>query len=222
MTSGLQAKAVVITAGPTYEDLDPVRFLGNRSSGRMGFAVAQAATDAGARVILVAGPCQQDCPQVSERIDVRSALQMREQVMRHIEGCDIFIGCAAVADYRPAETSDKKIKKDGGDLMLRLVQNPDILAEVAALPKRPFTVGFAAETNDIETHALRKLRHKKLDMIAANQVGEGRGFDCCDNALLLLYPDGRKQPLPTQAKCSLAGRLVDEIAAEYQRIHNPH
>lgn len=218
MSAVLQGKTVVITAGPTYEDLDPVRFLGNRSSGRMGFAVAQAAADAGADTVLVAGPCQQECPTVTKRIDVRSALQMRDQVMQHIEGCDIFIGCAAVADYRPAEISDKKIKKDGGDLTLRLVQNPDILAEVAALPDRPFTVGFAAETNDIVKHAQRKLRKKNLHMIAANHVGEGRGFDCSDNALLLLYPDGRQHPLPSQAKCSLACRLVDEIAAEYTRL----
>ncbi len=218
MNKVLQGKTIVVTAGPTYEDLDPVRFLGNRSSGKMGFAVAQAASDAGAKVILVAGPCQQECPSVAQRIDVRSALQMREQVMNNIDNCDIFIGCAAVADYRPAEVSDKKIKKDGGDLTLRLVQNPDILAEVAALPNRPFTVGFAAETNDIEHHAMRKLRKKNLHMIAANHVGEGLGFDCCDNALLLMYPDGRQQPLPNQAKCDLASRLVDEIAAEYQRL----
>lgn len=217
MNTSLRGKKVVVTAGPTYEDLDPVRFLGNRSSGKMGFAVAQAATDAGANVILVAGPCQQQCPDVAERINVRSALEMRDQVMANIEDCDIFIGCAAVADYRPAEVSDTKIKKDGGDLTLRLVQNPDILAEVANLPDGPFTVGFAAETNDIEYHAMRKLRKKNLEMIAANAVGQGRGFDCCDNALLLLYPDGRKQPLPHQAKCSLACRLVDEIAAEYER-----
>ncbi len=222
MNKVLQGKTVVITAGPTYEDMDPVRFLGNRSSGRMGFAVAQAAADAGADTTLVAGPCQQECPTVTQRINVRSALEMREQVMLHIDDCDIFIGCAAVADYRPAETSETKIKKDGGDLTLRLIQNPDILAGVAALPNRPFTVGFAAETNDIEKHALRKLRNKNLHMIAANQVGNGRGFDCNDNALLLLYPDGRQQSLPCQAKCSLACRLVDEIAAEYKRLQQQH
>jgi len=218
MINTLQGKNVVITAGPTYEDLDPVRFLGNRSSGRMGFALAQAASDAGANIILVAGPCHQQCEAVVERIDVRSALQMHQQVMQHIQACDIFIGCAAVADYRPVEPSKKKIKKDGGDLNLRLIQNPDILADVAALPDRPFTVGFAAETNDMVAHAQRKLAKKKLHMIAANQVGEGKGFDCSENALLLLYPDGRQQALPCQAKCSLAGRLVDEIAAEYSRL----
>lgn len=220
MTHELAGKTIVITAGPTYEDLDPVRFLGNRSSGQMGFAVAQAAADIGAIVVLVAGPCQQASPNNVQRIDVRSALQMREQVMQQLASCDVFIGCAAVADYRPLKVSATKIKKDGNDLTLQLVQNPDILAEVATAESnvRPFSVGFAAETNDIEKHALRKLRKKNLDMIAANQVGEGQGFDCSENALLLLYADGRKQALPSQAKCSLGCQLIDEIGTAYARL----
>lgn len=220
MTHELAGKTIVITAGPTYEDLDPVRFLGNRSSGQMGFAVAQAAADVGATVVLVAGPCQQTSPANVQRINVRSALQMREQVMQQLVSCDVFIGCAAVADYRPLKVSDTKIKKDGSNLTLQLVQNPDILAEVASAEsdQRPFSVGFAAETNDIEKHALRKLRKKNLDMIAANQVGEGQGFDCSENALLLLYADGRKQALPCQAKCSLGCQLIDEVGAEYARL----
>lgn len=210
----LKGKKLVLTAGPTYEDLDPVRFLGNRSSGKMGFELAAKAADAGADVYLIAGPCQQNTPEHVTRVDVRSAEQMLDAVMTHINGTAVFIGCAAVADYRPAERKDKKIKKDGNDLILELVQNPDILARVAALDDRPFTVGFAAETNDIERFARAKLERKKLDMIAANQVGDGVGFDCCNNALLVLYADGRTQPLPEQPKGILAEQLLSLIAEE--------
>ena len=215
----LTGKTIVITAGPTYEDLDPVRFLGNRSSGKMGFALAEVAADVGAKVYLIAGPCQQETPKNVHRIDVRSAEQMFTAVMEKVGKADLFIGCAAVADYRPAECQSKKIKKNGDDLVLHLIQNPDILASVAALNKRPFTVGFAAETNNVADFARGKLARKKLDMIAANQVGEDIGFDCCDNALLVLYADGRDHQLPIQDKHSLSKQLLSLISMELYAKH---
>lgn len=208
--AGLEA---VITAGPTYEDIDPVRFIGNRSSGRMGFAVAAAAAAAGARVHLVAGPVRLETPPGVRRIDVRSAAEMRDAVMARIAGADLFIGVAAVADYAPAQRAPQKIKKDAEALALELAPTPDILAEVAALENRPFTVGFAAETENLRAHAAEKLSRKRLDMIAANLVGrEGSGFEAEENEILLLTAQGEK-PLGRGTKERLAARLIDEIAA---------
>ena len=206
---------VVVSAGPTFEDIDPVRFVGNRSSGRMGFAVAVAAAEAGADVTLVAGPVALPTPAGVRRIDVRNALQMREAVLAAADGADIYVGAAAVADFRPREVAPQKRKKRGaGDtLEISLVQNPDILAEVAALPVRPFTVGFAAETEDLETHARAKLERKRLDLLAANRVGEGLGFEQTDNELLLLWPGGGREALPRADKRVLARMLVARIAA---------
>jgi phosphopantothenoylcysteine decarboxylase/phosphopantothenate--cysteine ligase len=205
---------VLVSAGPTYEDIDPVRFIGNRSSGRMGFAVAEAAARAGAEVVLVAGPVALATPAGVERIDVRSARQMHDAVLARAKSADVFIAAAAVGDFRPRDVARHKLKKANRDsgLELSLVQNPDILADVAALEPRPFVVGFAAETEDVEAHARAKLERKRLDLIAANEVGAGLGFESADNALLLLWPDGR-EVLERTGKSELARALVSRIAA---------
>lgn len=206
---------VLVSAGPTYEDIDPVRFIGNRSSGRMGFAVAAAAVAAGAQVRLVAGPVALPTPAGVERTDVRSARQMRDAVVAAAGDSDIFISAAAVGDYRPQSASTSKLKKSGKPLVLDLVQNPDILSEVAQMPQRPFLVGFAAETDELERYALDKLERKGLDMIAANRVGGDVGFECNDNALLLLWPGGREE-LGQAEKRVLARSLVERIAVRFR------
>jgi phosphopantothenoylcysteine decarboxylase/phosphopantothenate--cysteine ligase len=207
----LDGLRVLVSAGPTYEDIDPVRFIGNRSSGRMGFAVAAAAVRAGAKVRLVVGPVSLPTPVGAERIDVRSARQMRDAVFACAGDSDIFISAAAVGDYRPQAVSPAKLKKSGKVLALELVQNPDILAELAAQPTHPFLVGFAAETDDLERYAREKLDRKGLDLIAANRVGQDLGFECGENALLLLWPGGREE-LGLADKGTLAGALVERIA----------
>ena len=207
---------VVIDAGPTYEDIDPVRFLGNRSSGKMGFAIAEACVAEGADVTLIAGPVALATPAgVDRRVDVRSALQMRDAVMRAIDKADIFIATAAVADWRVAEYSSRKIKKNAaGAPVLELVENPDILAEVAARDPRPFVVGFAAETDHVAEHAREKLERKKLDMLAANHVDENLGIGADDNALEVIWPGG-SETLPRASKAELARTLVARIATHY-------
>jgi phosphopantothenoylcysteine decarboxylase/phosphopantothenate--cysteine ligase len=205
---------ILITAGPTREPIDPVRYITNRSSGKMGFALAEAAQMAGAEVTLVAGPVSLPTPSQVKRIDVQTAEQMHSAVMKAVAGTDIFIGTAAVADYRPCETASRKIKKTGERMSLELERTPDILATVAALPKRPFTVGFAAETHDIETYARDKLQRKGLDLIAANEVGDGKGFDCDDNALWVLWPEGNVH-LPSASKRELAMRLLALIVERW-------
>jgi phosphopantothenoylcysteine decarboxylase/phosphopantothenate--cysteine ligase len=207
---------VVIDAGPTYEDIDPVRFLGNRSSGKMGFAVAEAAAQAGADVTLIAGPVALSTPPgVARRVDVRSARQMRDAVMRAVHGADIFIATAAVADWRVADYSARKIKKGPtGAPVLELIENPDILAEVAARDPRPFVVGFAAETDHVVEHAREKLVRKKLDLLAANRVDENIGIGTDDNALELIWTGG-SETLPRAPKPELARALVARIAAHY-------
>ena len=210
----LAGRRVLLTAGPTREALDPVRFLGNRSSGRMGFALAAALVAEGASVTLVAGPVSLPTPAGVERIDVESALQMRDAVFTSLPGTAIFIACAAVADFRPAAAAGKKIKKTSETLTLELIRNPDILSEVAALPARPFCVGFAAETDDVEAYAQAKLRAKRLDMIAANRVGASQGFEVDDNALLVIW-EGGQQSLPQQPKSRLAAQLVNLIVDRF-------
>ena len=211
--ASMQGKRVLMTAGPTLEDIDPVRFVGNRSSGKMGFAVAAAAREAGAEVVLIAGPVALCTPDGVTRVDVRSAKQMHDAVMARVDEADVFIAAAAVADYRPVAMLDNKRKKSGDTWTLELVLNPDILAEVAARPKRPFVVGFAAETERVEEHARGKLERKRLDMIAANRVGlEGCGFESCDNALSVYWAGGGEE-INLGAKSDVARSLVALIAA---------
>ncbi len=209
----LAGKRLLLNAGPTFEDLDPVRYLGNRSSGRMGFAIAAQARKLGMEVVLVAGPVNLSTPEGVRRINVRSAEQMRQAVQAEVAGADVFIGAAAVADFRPRDPRDSKIKKGDSDgLVLELVRNPDILAEVAARPDRPFVVGFAAETNDLEAYAQGKLERKRLDMIAANRVGQaGCGFDADANALTVLWPGGRAE-VAMASKAQVARDLLGLIA----------
>lgn len=211
-SSRLEGKRFVVTAGPTHEALDPVRFLGNRSSGRMGFAVAEALADAGAEVVLVAGPVQLSTGSRISRIDVRSAEQMRAAVMAQLPA-DAFVSVAAVADYRPASRSDEKIKRSGESMQLELVPNPDILREVAGLSPRPFVVGFAAETSDVGENARAKLQAKNLDLIAANRVGDDCGFDVGENALVV-YSSDREWDLGSDSKRALAEKLVSLIAEQ--------
>jgi len=211
----LRSKRVMITAGPTYEAIDPVRFIGNRSSGKMGFAVATAAAEAGAEVILVAGPVHLTTPRGVTRINVESAQQMHHAVIESVETCDIFIACAAVADYQLEAVAGNKIKKTKNDkLQLDLIPTLDIVAAVASLPNKPFVVGFAAETEQVADYAQDKLKLKGLDMIAANQVGENMGFAVDNNALQVFWPQG-SQLLPLAAKTQLARDLMTLIIERY-------
>ncbi|HET6604935.1 MAG TPA: bifunctional phosphopantothenoylcysteine decarboxylase/phosphopantothenate--cysteine ligase CoaBC [Xanthomonadaceae bacterium] len=187
----LAGRRILVNAGPTFEDVDPVRYLGNRSSGRMGFAIAEAARALGAEVTLVAGPVRLSTPAGVSRVDVRSADQMHQAVMDRLAGHEVFVAAAAVADYRPAQRAPQKIKKQDGPMVLELVRTPDILAEVARRPQRPFLLGFAAETEALEANARAKLRDKGLDMVAANRVdAAGLGFDSERNALEVFWPGG--------------------------------
>ncbi|MGY5584121.1 bifunctional phosphopantothenoylcysteine decarboxylase/phosphopantothenate--cysteine ligase CoaBC [Vibrio cincinnatiensis] len=207
----LAGKRVLLTAGPTREALDPVRYITNHSSGKMGFAIAEAAADLGAEVTLISGPVSLSTPRQVSRIDVESALEMHQHVMEHATSCDIFIGCAAVADYRPERIAEHKIKKtdQNSTLSITMVKNPDIVASVAALTEqRPFTVGFAAETQEVEKYARSKLANKNLDMICANDVSiEGQGFNSNNNALTVYWHDGA-QALPLTSKRELARALM--------------
>jgi len=209
----LAGQRVLITAGPTRERIDPVRFISNRSSGKMGFAVAQAAREAGATVVLVAGPVSLPTPAGVTRIDVESAADMLAAVLRELPGTDLFISTAAVADYRPARAAEHKIKKTSDTLDIAMERTDDVLATVAARPKRPFVVGFAAETQAIEQNARAKLMKKNLDMIAANEVGHDKAFDCEDNELVVLGRNARHD-LPRANKLTLARGLVALIAQE--------
>jgi phosphopantothenoylcysteine decarboxylase/phosphopantothenate--cysteine ligase len=210
----LKGLKVVVTAGPTREPIDPVRYITNRSSGKMGFAVTAAVREAGAEVVLVAGPVALPTPADVRRIDVETAEQMYRKVHDEIAGAHIFIGCAAVADYRPRDAADQKIKRTAAEMELSLVRSPDTLASVAALPHPPFTVGFAAETNDVAVHARDKLERKRIDMIAANQVGPDCGFDRETNALTVYWPGG-ELALGEGGKGQLARRLVEVVAERY-------
>jgi len=211
---------VVVTAGPTYEAIDPVRFIGNRSSGKMGFALAEAFGRAGARVSLVAGPVSLETPPGVTRYDVESAQQMSEKVSSLLGDCDLFVACAAVADYRVAERAPQKIKKNDKETSLQLIPNEDILASVAGRKNPPFTLGFAAETENLLEYAQAKLKRKKLDVIAANLVGaEEGGFGADKNALTVVWNEG-KVILPMQDKRKLARELVDIVARLYLQKKN--
>ena len=214
-TGSLTGKSVMITAGPTWEALDPVRGITNHSSGLMGYAIAQAAIEAGANVTLVSGPTHIEKPERSNNIDVLSAANMHAAVMDNIADQDIFIGVAAVADYRPVDEADQKIKKNNDEMTIRLVKNPDILADVAALKDKPFCVGFAAETNKVVDYARGKLERKKLDLIAANKVGGSEtGFGTTDNAITLISKDDVIE-LPRANKSALARNLITHIAKHF-------
>ncbi len=211
--ASMAGQRLVVSAGPTFEDIDPVRFIGNRSSGKMGFAIAAAAARRGAHVVLVAGPVALATPAGVERVDVRSATQMHAAVLAALPA-DAYIGAAAIADYTPAHVAASKIKKRAGHLTLELVPTADILAEVAVHAMRPrLVVGFAAETDNLEAYARGKLEKKKVDLIAANRVGLlGSGFESDDNALEVYWPGGALALGPAP-KTELAGQLLDLIAA---------
>jgi phosphopantothenoylcysteine decarboxylase/phosphopantothenate--cysteine ligase len=206
---------VLLTAGPTRERIDPVRFISNRSSGKMGFAVAAAARAAGAEVVLVAGPVHLPTPAGVRRVDVECAADMLQAVQREVGAADIFISTAAVADYRPAQPAAQKIKKTASTLDIEVERTVDILASVAAAPQRPFVVGFAAETENVEQHARGKLLRKNLDMIAANEVGDDKVFEKDDNALMVLWGGGRRD-LGPGSKTDIARELIALIAERYR------
>ncbi|EHK9049560.1 bifunctional phosphopantothenoylcysteine decarboxylase/phosphopantothenate--cysteine ligase CoaBC [Vibrio vulnificus] len=210
----LQDKSILITAGPTREAIDPVRYITNHSSGKMGYALAQAAMQLGANVTLISGPVSLPTPVNVNRINVDSAQEMYDAVMAQASDHDIFISCAAVADYRPATIAEQKLKKtdDSDEMTITMVKNPDIVASVSAMTEnRPFTVGFAAETNDVEVYARRKLEKKKLDLLCANDVSvEGQGFNSSDNAITLYWSQGEKA-LPLNSKAALSMEILKQI-----------
>lgn len=205
----LAGRKVVMTAGPSFEAIDPVRGITNISSGKMGYALARACAQAGAEVVLVSGPVAQAVPAGVRRVGADSALAMRAAVFEALPGADVFIGVAAVADYRPLETAEHKLKKSGETLTLTLTPNPDILAEVAALPNAPFCVGFAAESRDLDAYAEGKRRKKRLPMLVGNLVSDGMGGD--DNTVIL-YDDVGRHPLPRASKAVVAHAIVAHLA----------
>lgn len=211
----LSGKRVLVTAGPTHEPIDPVRFIGNRSSGRMGYAIAEAALEMGAEVVLVSGPVALREPLGTECIRVCTTQEMRDAVMQHVDKADVFIASAAVADYRVASTAEQKIKKQlEGDMpTLELARNPDILVEVANLPKRPLLMGFAAETQNLLKNARAKLHDKNLDFIVANDVSDTSiGFDSQENQVILLSANGQAQQFDKMSKQALSGKLMQVVA----------
>ncbi|MBT8078070.1 MAG: bifunctional phosphopantothenoylcysteine decarboxylase/phosphopantothenate--cysteine ligase CoaBC, partial [Gammaproteobacteria bacterium] len=210
----LDGKTVLVTAGPTREEIDPVRFISNRSSGKMGYAVAEAAKEAGAKVILVSGPVALPPPPGVEVVHIESASELYTGTHDNLAGVDIFIATAAVSDYRPAAKQPRKIKKGQQELSINLVKAPDTLAAVAAMKDAPFTVGFAAETNNVREYALAKLKSKRLDMIVANKVGRGLAFDQPDNAVDVFWRNGEKS-IPRAPKKDVATQLVRLIAKLY-------
>jgi phosphopantothenoylcysteine decarboxylase/phosphopantothenate--cysteine ligase len=214
----LRGKHVLITAGPTREPLDPVRYISNHSSGKMGFAIAEAAVNAGAKVTLVAGPVSLQTPRGCERIDVTTADDMLDACEQFAQKADIFISTAAVADYKAVTVAENKIKKSDNELTLTFTKNPDILATISHKDNRPFCVGFAAESQDVEQYARQKLTNKKLDMIAANDItADGLGFNSDNNALHVLWNGGDKK-LPATSKSELAHQLISLITTRLSEI----
>ncbi len=210
----LRDKSIVITAGPTWEAIDPVRGITNHSSGKMGYAMAQAALDFGAKVTLISGPVSLETPSGARRIDVLSADQMRSAALENARQSDLFIGVAAVADYRPESVADQKLKKSSDEMTIRLVKNPDILADISALKNRPVCIGFAAETQSLEANAQKKLQSKNLDMIVANNVaGSNSAFGSDRNQVTLFYGK-EKMPLPEQDKYGLSVSILEIISKE--------
>lgn len=213
----LSGKSVVITAGPTREAIDPVRYISNHSSGKMGYALAQAAIEAGARVTLISGPTNLAPPERCHYIGIESAQDMYDASMQALSDCDLFIAAAAVADYRPANAAGQKIKKTGQDTMtIEMVKNPDIVTAVAAHQPRPMTVGFAAETQDVVSYARGKLERKNLDVVIANDVSQaGIGFNSDDNAVTIVWP-GSEETLSQRSKSQLARELIERLA---EKLH---
>lgn len=218
-SQSLKGLTVIVTAGPTREPIDPVRYITNRSSGKMGFALAAAAEEAGAKVILVSGPVSMATPQGVERIDVETAEEMYASVHERVSEADLFIACAAVSDYKPETEADEKLKRTQKTLNLELIRSPDTLASVAELKDGPFTVGFAAETQNVAENARSKLTRKGLDMIAANQVGRDCGFDQETNSLMVFW-DNDEVDLERASKPVLAGRLIHLIAERYRAAYS--
>ena len=214
----LAGRRIIVTAGGTEEALDPVRYLSNRSTGRMGYAVAAEAARRGAEVILVSAPTHLDTPAGVRRVDVRSAREMYDAVMAEYENADAVVKAAAVADYRPAEIAPQKIKKSDGELTITLARNPDILMELGRKKTRQVLVGFAAETENVETYAQGKLLKKNLDFIVANNVAEkDAGFSVGTNRVKIFFKDGRAEEHPLMAKSELAGIILDRLADELER-----
>ncbi|CAA0117754.1 bifunctional phosphopantothenoylcysteine decarboxylase/phosphopantothenate--cysteine ligase CoaBC [Zhongshania aliphaticivorans] len=211
---------LTITAGPTREAIDPVRYISNHSSGKMGYALAAAAADAGAIVTLISGPTNLACPERVTRLDVISAQDMFDTTMTTLDNCQLFIGCAAVADYRPSDVASQKIKKDNDSMHIELVRNPDIVSTVAKHKQRPITVGFAAETQDLVHYARGKLERKNLDLIIANDVSNTAiGFNANDNAVTAIWKDGDCQ-IPQMGKSQLATQLISLIAEKFFAAKN--
>jgi len=205
---------VLVTAGPTREELDPVRYISNHSSGKMGFAIAEAARRRGGEVTLVSGPVNLSQPFGVDWVAVTSAAQMRGEVMSRAAATDVIIKAAAVADYRPVVRAEQKVKKKSDELIITLEKNPDILAELGRLKKDQILIGFAAETENLMEHATAKLKRKNLDMIVANDVSrDGAGFDVDTNIVRFLYADGRTEELDLMTKTEVAGHLLDRVAA---------
>jgi len=211
----LAGRQVLITAGPTREAIDAVRYISNRSSGKMGYALAGAAAAAGARVILLSGPVALDPPAGVERVFIESAEELFAATHARVDDVDIFVGAAAVADYRPRTASTGKLKKGAAEMHVDLVRCPDVLASVARLQDGPFTVGFAAETDRLREYALSKLDSKQLDMIVANEVGADRGFDQDANAVHVFWRTGERA-FPLTDKKALAKQLIELIAERYE------
>lgn len=219
----LEAQAVLVTAGPTHEDLDPVRYIANRSSGKMGYAVAEAAARRGARVTLISGPTSLETPPGVERVDVRSADEMHQAVQQRFRQSAIAIFAAAVADYHPAEPASQKIKRGKDELAVRLQPTPDILAEATRAKGERLVVGFAAETEHVAENARKKLAAKNADLIVANDVtAEGAGFDADTNVVTLFARDGRDLPLPKMSKREVADRILDEVVRLRSLPAAPH
>jgi phosphopantothenoylcysteine decarboxylase/phosphopantothenate--cysteine ligase len=220
MPGKLDGVELLLTAGPTREAIDPVRYISNRSSGKMGYALAEAALKEGANLTLVSGPVALAAPPGANLVTVESAQQMYDAVMQQASQSDIFIACAAVTDYRVSQTEGHKIKKTTDSMSLQLIPNADILAAVSALEGRPFCVGFAAETQQLEKYALGKLKQKNLDMIAANQVGDsGSGFEIDFNQLEVFWPEGRRS-IERASKTEVAKQLIDLIIERYTATRN--
>lgn len=209
---------VLITAGPTREAIDPIRYISNRSSGKMGYALAKAAAEAGAKVTLISGPTALDAPFGVNRINVTSAQEMHDAVMTHADSCNIFIAAAAVADYCVEDIAKQKIKKSTAEMTLSLKPTPDILLAVSSRSKRPMVVGFAAETENLLKNAEAKLQSKKLDILIANEVGEHKGFDMDENAVTILHKNGQVISLNSAPKIYLARKILEVIAGDFSQV----